>query len=331
MLPVDVELHAVQPHAHYRAREIRGTATLPDGTTRWLIYIKDWDFRWQHVFRSVKPFDLPRGTTLTMRFTYDNSDQNRSNRHHPAQRVHWGPQSSDEMGALWLEVLPRNAADIKVLTRDYVQRSMHADVSGAEMQVRTSPADPLAHNFLAARYLQAGRIADAMVQLEEAIRLKPDDAEAHSNLGMAFQLQGRLGDAVRELREAVRLKSNDDRIHFNLGYVMQATGQAGAAIREYRRAIALNPENADAHFNLALILGPAGRLDEAMTHLRRALAINPQNADVHRNLGIVLNFQGKPDEAIDEFREALRIQPDSVKARNDLDASLKARDARRQR
>ena len=32
VLPVDVELLAVQPHAHYRAREIRGVATLPDGS-----------------------------------------------------------------------------------------------------------------------------------------------------------------------------------------------------------------------------------------------------------------------------------------------------------
>ena len=32
VLPVEVTVEAVQPHAHYRAREVRGTATLPDGT-----------------------------------------------------------------------------------------------------------------------------------------------------------------------------------------------------------------------------------------------------------------------------------------------------------
>src|SRR5262249_46031703 len=31
-LPVAVEVQAVQPHAHYRARQIKATATLPDGT-----------------------------------------------------------------------------------------------------------------------------------------------------------------------------------------------------------------------------------------------------------------------------------------------------------
>ena len=51
VLPVDVEVHSVQPHAHYLAKEIKGLATLPDGTQRWLIYIKDWILHWQDVYR----------------------------------------------------------------------------------------------------------------------------------------------------------------------------------------------------------------------------------------------------------------------------------------
>src|SRR6185436_62181 len=39
-LPVDVDVLGVQPHAHYLAKEVRGFATLPDGSTRPLIYIK---------------------------------------------------------------------------------------------------------------------------------------------------------------------------------------------------------------------------------------------------------------------------------------------------
>ena len=32
-VPVPVEVLAVQPHAHYRARHVQGTAHLPNGTT----------------------------------------------------------------------------------------------------------------------------------------------------------------------------------------------------------------------------------------------------------------------------------------------------------
>ena len=50
-LPVDVEVQALQPHAHYRAHDILSTATLPDGTTRTLLHIGDWDYGFQHLYR----------------------------------------------------------------------------------------------------------------------------------------------------------------------------------------------------------------------------------------------------------------------------------------
>jgi len=102
VLPVDVDVHAVQPHAHYRAKEIKGFATLPDGSTRWLIYIRNWDFDWQDTYRYAKPFRLPKGTTLRMEYTYDNSEANRRNPQRPPQRVRWRQNSLDEMGDLWI-------------------------------------------------------------------------------------------------------------------------------------------------------------------------------------------------------------------------------------
>ena len=325
VLPADIDVVTVYPHAHYLATDMKAFATLPDGSVTWLLWIKAWDFNWQDTYRYGSPLFLPKGTTLTMRYTYDNSDHNPRNPSHPARRIHWGPQSSDEMGALWLEVLPRRPEDVSLLMRDNAVRAMRTDIGHAEMQVHDRPADPAAHNFLAAKYLQAGRVPDAVTQLGEALRLEPDDAEAHSNLGVALQLQGRIADAARELQTAARLKPADDRVHVNLGNMLQASQHADEAVREYRRAIAINAENADAHFNLAVILGPQGKLDEAVTHLRRALAINPQNATVHRNLGIALSLQGRREEAIAEFREALRLQPGSTDAQQNLEALLGAK------
>ena len=52
-----------------------------------------WDFRWQDQYRYATPVFLPKGTTLSMHFTYDNSDGNPRNPQRPPQRVKWGPQS----------------------------------------------------------------------------------------------------------------------------------------------------------------------------------------------------------------------------------------------
>jgi tetratricopeptide (TPR) repeat protein len=324
-LPADVDVLSVYPHAHYLAREMKGIATLPDGTTKPLISIRSWDFRWQDQYRYAEPLFLPKGTTVSMHFTYDNSDANPHNPHHPAQHVKWGPRSSDEMGALWLEVLPRHAEDVARLTRDDEERSLRTDIAGAEMQVDVSPTDPLAHNFLATKYLQAGRIADAAAQLREALRLAPNDAEAHSNLAVALQAQGQLSEALGHAREALRLKPNDDRVHFNLGNVLNATGQAREAVSELRRATELNSDNADAHFNLAVTVGPLGGIDEAVAHLQKVIELNPRHAEAHRNLGVALGLQGHLDEAIREIQAALRLQPDSAAARDQLARLMQAR------
>ena len=66
-LPVDVQLLALQPHAHYRARHVQGSATLPDGSIKSLIDIPDWDFRWQQVYRFVTPVKLPKAGITSRR------------------------------------------------------------------------------------------------------------------------------------------------------------------------------------------------------------------------------------------------------------------------
>jgi len=69
--PLDINVLAVYPHAHYLGKLLEGYATLPDGSRKWLIRIPDWDFSWQGVFHLKQPLFLPRGTVISMRFTPD--------------------------------------------------------------------------------------------------------------------------------------------------------------------------------------------------------------------------------------------------------------------
>jgi len=318
LLPVDVEAVSIYPHAHYLGKEMRGTATLPDGSQRDLLWIRQWDVRWQDRYRYQTPLFLPRGTRLSMRFTYDNSTANPNNRNDPPQLVRAGPRSIDEMAHLWIEVVPRRAEDAAVLNADFLRRSLAAAIASAELDARLEPQSAGAQNVLATRYLQAGRVADAVARLEEALRLDPREAEAHSNLGTILQAQGRLAEGMQHLRTAVQLKPESDTVRFNLGAGLLAAGEPDAAIREFQTAIALNPDNADAHFNLGVILGPRNRLAEATAHLRRAVEINPLNADAHHNLSVAYGLQGRLDDAIAAAQSAVRLNPDSGPAREQL-------------
>ncbi len=60
-LPVDVKAFSVGGHAHYLCKEMKATATLPDGSIQPLLWIKDWDFNWQDRYTYQSPILLPHG------------------------------------------------------------------------------------------------------------------------------------------------------------------------------------------------------------------------------------------------------------------------------
>ena len=324
VLPVDVDALSVYPHAHYLATEMKASATLPDGSMKWLLWIKQWDFSWQDVYQYRAPVFLPRGTTITMQYSYNNSESNPHNVNHPPKRVVYGPHSSDEMGDLWLQVLPRNPADVNVLATDYARRQLEAGISGAEHMVETAPRNAGHRNFLGAQYLRAGRADEAIAQLRSALALNPRYAEAYNNLGIALQSRGQLGEAIRAFEKALQAKPDDDRVHLNLANALNATGRIDEAIQQFGDTLKLNPDSADAHNNLGILLGSRRLLDEAIGHFEQAVAINPNYADAHNNLAIALGARGQYDEGIRHARRALEIRPDYPDARSNLEVLLKS-------
>ena len=129
-VPADIEVLAVHPHAHFLAKTVEAWATLPNGTRRWLIRIPEWNFNSQDVYWYAKPISLPRGTTIRMRYSYDNSADNVSNPSHPPRRVTAGDRSSDEMAHLSLQVRPRRTEDVALLKETRFQHSQRAESAG---------------------------------------------------------------------------------------------------------------------------------------------------------------------------------------------------------
>ena len=122
-----------------------------------LIDIADWDFRWQHVYRFVTPVALPKGTTVSMRYTYDNSAANTRNPQRPPVRARWGQRSAEEMGDLWLQVLPRNEPRPRPAEPRLPAKVAAEDVKGYESEIEKHPADAGLHDDVALLYLELGR------------------------------------------------------------------------------------------------------------------------------------------------------------------------------
>jgi len=254
LLPVEVEALAVFPHAHYVAKEMQAYAQLPDGSRQWLLWIKDWDFNWQGDYRFAKPLRLPKGTALHMRFTYDNSTNNVRNPNQPPQRVVFGPQTTDEMGEVWLQVLPHNHADLTTLARDYNVTTVQKTVAVNQQRLHRDPADK----------------------------------RAHLQIGKALFILGRPREAQPYFLAAVQRQPEHDEPHYFLGLIRRMEQQFGPAREEFETALRLNPANYKAHGNLGLIFLDQGELSLAETHFRAALELNPQDTIARKSLESLL-------------------------------------------
>jgi hypothetical protein len=121
-LPVDIDGVGISAHAHYIGKQLTMTATLPNGVTKTLLNIPDWDFAWQdrYFFRDLVP--LPKGTRLDVAIHWDNSADNPRNPSTPPIRVTWGEESKDEMGSVTLIAVPREESDLGTLRADLERR-----------------------------------------------------------------------------------------------------------------------------------------------------------------------------------------------------------------
>jgi tetratricopeptide (TPR) repeat protein len=274
-LPIDAAALRIYPHAHYLARDMAVTAALPGGATKTLLHISNWDFNWQDEYEYAQPVALPRGTTVSMTYTYDNSAANPHNPRTPPVRVRFGPGGTDEMGELLLQLLPSSAADFASLRADVAKKVLAGDVTGDEKLAADAPDDAQAHNTLGAAYLQAGRVDDALTQFDDAIRLEPDYAIARFNLGLIAMMRGSVGDAEANLQRAIAARPDYAEAHNNLGVVLMGQGTSDAAVAQFREVIRIRPESADAHYNLARALLAAAHLPDAVDQLHRAIALEP--------------------------------------------------------
>ena len=312
-LPVDVEVLGVYPHAHYLGRDVKGWATLPDGRKLWLIWIRDWDLNWQAVYRYREPITLPRGSRIEMRIDYDNSAANPRNPSDPPRRVRAGNRSSDEMGHLWLQLLPHAAADRLLLQEALMQR-----------RLEKYPGDYVAHANLASVLEARGQAEAALAEYRHALEARPDSAPALNNLGALLQSMGRQAEALKSFRAAVRADPAYANARYNLGNALVAQGAFADAIPHFREAAQLHPEDASALSNLGGALLAAGRPAEAEAALARAVALDPSSLNARFNLAKALLARGRMRDALRQLEEAQRIAPADEQTRRELEA-LRAR------
>ncbi len=341
-LPVAVEVLSVLPHAHYLGKDLSGTALLPDGARRTLIHVPSWDFDWQDEYRYREPLSLPRGTRIAMRYTFDNSAENPLNPSSPPRRVRHGPETTDEMAELVLEVLPKEE-DRPLLLAAFQKKERLLDLVYVERMAREEPTNPRWHNLAGSYCLAAGRTAEAVEHYRRLVELKPAQANPRLFLGRAELADGRPADAARsleralalderlvparvelalahaalgkgegargELEAALALEPGNARVLATLGELDLARGERERARERFEAALAADPEHRRAILLLARMQLDEGEVDGAIGLLGGALEAHPDDPRLHHALGLALEKRGAVEKAREHFRTAHELEP----------------------
>ena len=318
VVPMDLDVLAVYPHAHYLGHLLEGYATLPGGRLEWLIRIPDWDPNWQAVYRYRAPVFLPKGTVISMRYHYDNSAANPRNPNHPPQRVRGGNQATDEMAHLWLQVLPRGEGDHRMELQEAIMRH----------RLEKYPGEFTSQFNLGALMLARGDQAGAVRYLRGAIAARPDHPVALNTLGAALMAEDHTSEAADLFERALAANPRYTNARYNLGSALAVEQHWERAAAEFRTVLAESPEDAGARRHLGEVLrlwgdesAKAGQLEAAAAHLRESLDYRKDDAALHSDLGVVLARLGRFRDAVPEFETALRLDPNLEAARHNLEAA----------
>ncbi|MGE0157965.1 MAG: tetratricopeptide repeat protein [Gemmatimonadales bacterium] len=287
-LPVDVDVLSIYPHAHYLADTVQAWADTPSGERVWLIEIPDWNFDWQDEYRFLAPVPLPAGSTLRMRYTFDNSSANPQNPSDPPVRVTYGSRSTDEMADLVVQTLPRDRSASNALREAAERKVAEIKLGGYGL----------------------------------ALAGGGDDARLRYNMGIAEASLGRLAEAEEAFRAALRLDPRMPEAWVNLGIVLHRQDRVAEAAAAYERALGLDPSSASAHHNLSIALDELSRGAEAERHVRQAIASDSTFAPAHKRLARLERGRGELASAIESYRRGLAGEPDDVEARMELGSAL---------
>ncbi len=314
--PLDVKILAVYPHAHYLGKLLEGYATLPDGTRKTLIRIPDWDLSWQGVYHFKEPVVLPRGSVISMRFRYDNSAANVRNPNSPPKRVRGGSHADDEMGNLWMQVLPVEAGDQRAVLEEALARQRLAH----------EPENYSANFNLGDLLLSRGDAAGSVPHFDAAAKARPNDALAVTQLGVALASASRQPEALVQFKRALELNPKFTDARFDLASVEAEGGLWQDAASNFKRVLAERPGDARAHQHLGEVLflwgdqfSKAGEFEQAIARYREALVYRTTDAELHMSLGVALARGHRLAESVPEFQAALRIDPNFQPARQALE------------
>ncbi len=203
------------------------------------------------------------------------------------------------------------------------------------MSKQAEPNDAASHFNRAMDYAKAGKLSQAIAELDETIRLNPDSAQAYLHRGFVYydraftervrNAQGLgiinpkdLGQAIADYSKAIELGENGGNVYYERGMtyarLKDAIRMAGATLVGPAQQDMTASQGGSIWKSEGAAVDREGYEDLAWADLNHAIALQPEIALAHYERGLLNAGRGYRTAAIRDYSEAIRLDPDHASA-----------------
>lgn len=168
--------------------------------------------------------------------------------------------------------------------------------------------DPAVAYLLGTALLQEGRDVEGQRYVDAVMR-GGDSAPAHVMLATAHLRAGKLEDAIREIEKAISLAPDLAGSHAILGRVLLQLNEVERAKTAFQRELELDPNSYDANFHLGSLLKEERNYEAARPLLIKALQLRPGSAEALYQLGELHLHADDPQSALEILQRLVQEAP----------------------
>jgi serine/threonine protein kinase/tetratricopeptide (TPR) repeat protein len=160
----------------------------------------------------------------------------------------------------------------------------------------------------------AGRIDEAIAELDKAIKIAPDFVAAYNSRGLAYQAKKDVKRAIADFDKAIVLDAKNASLYNNRAVAKEAAQDHAGAIDDLSKAIGIDGSKALFYEHRAEAEQAVGKLDRALEDYGAAIAKDPSRAETYFGRGEIEESQKSYTAAETDFSKVLELQPDRVEA-----------------
>ncbi|MBY0522881.1 MAG: tetratricopeptide repeat protein [Gemmataceae bacterium] len=210
-------------------------------------------------------------------------------------------------------VQPVHAVDFFLLGDEWYKRGRLTEAIVAfDHTLRLQPDHFWAQFFLALRYLESQRPAEAKASLTACLSRRPDFPWLYLLRGIVHGGTGEFTLAEADFQQALNLDPSPEACYvlwIYRGGMRNRQGKLDEAVADLQQAIALMPDRPQAYESLIQVYLAGKKWDEAEAQLNPAARRWPKAASVHRLHARLALARGDAPAALRHFETAIQRQP----------------------